>query len=58
MLEIIYLTEVCGQVDRRCQLLGLKVLEADLVLPVDERQALGRDPAVRVSPVEVDCPHS
>ena len=54
MLEIIYLNEVSGQVDRRWQLLGLKVLEADLVLPVDERQALGRDPAVRVSPVEVN----
>ena len=57
MLEEIYLTEVRGQVDRRWQLLSLKVLEADLVLPIDERQALGRDPAVRVSPVEVDCPY-
>ena len=54
MLELIYLTEVRGQVDRWWQLLSLKVLEADLVLPVDERQALGRDPAVRVSPVEID----
>ena len=54
MLELIYLTEVRGQIDRRWQLLSLKALEADLVLPVDERQAFGRDPAVRVSPVEID----
>ena len=58
MLACVDLAEVGDQVERRGQLLGLEVLDADLVFFVDKAQALSGDPAIRVSSVEEDAAHS
>ena len=56
MLEVIYLPEVCGQINRWRQLLRLEVLQTNLVLLVDEGQTLGGDSPIGEPSVEEDGP--
>ena len=58
LLERVHLPEVGDQVESWGQLLGLEVLDANLVFFVDQPQSLRRDPAIRVSSVEEDAAYS